>query len=54
MRLKELANDLDKQRQQNDAKGKKVVIDPVELTGSNVEGINTSRFSCNQEAIDEM
>ncbi|KAE9449160.1 hypothetical protein C3L33_18941, partial [Rhododendron williamsianum] len=43
MRLKELANDLEKQRQQNDAKGKKVVIDQVEFTGSNAEGINSSK-----------
>ncbi|THF93842.1 hypothetical protein TEA_001571 [Camellia sinensis var. sinensis] len=54
MRLKELANDLESQRQKNGAKGKKVITDQKEMADDNAEGNNTASFSLNQEALDEM
>ncbi|XP_028124953.1 DNA repair protein UVH3-like isoform X2 [Camellia sinensis] len=54
MRLKELANDLESQRQKNGAKGKKVITDQKEMADDNAEGNNTASFSLNQEALDEI
>ncbi|GMP29190.1 hypothetical protein CsSME_00004405 [Camellia sinensis var. sinensis] len=54
MRLKELANDLESQRQKNGAKGKKVITDQKEMADDNAEGNNTASFSLNQEELDEM
>ncbi|GFS42844.1 5'-3' exonuclease family protein [Actinidia rufa] len=54
MRLKELADDLKRQSQNNGAKGKKVISDQIEMADNNAEGRNTVPFNCNQEELDEM
>lgn len=53
MRLKELAKDLEKQRQSNDVKGKKAVEEPstVQETG---KGNGEGAMSLNQEELDAM
>uniref|UniRef100_A0A5B6YV96 Putative DNA repair protein UVH3 isoform X1 n=1 Tax=Davidia involucrata TaxID=16924 RepID=A0A5B6YV96_DAVIN len=54
LKLKELANDLEDQRLKNDAKGKKVVTDQLDMKGNNLEENDTVSGSYNQEALDEM
>lgn len=54
MRLKELAKDLENQRQKNDAKGKRKITDKTDIAGTTPEGTETVPGSYNQEAIDEM
>ena len=54
MRLKELADDLKRQRQNNGAKGKKVISDQIEMVNNSAEGRNTVPFNFNQEELDEM
>ena len=54
MRLKELANDLENQRKNNGDKGKKVIADKADLSGtaSNANSSDTKGFD--QEALDAM
>ncbi|KAL3526027.1 hypothetical protein ACH5RR_014399 [Cinchona calisaya] len=54
MRLKELADELEKQRSSNDAKGKKVVVDEADMGKKTPGRPSVFTDGCNQEALDEM
>ncbi|KAM1918897.1 hypothetical protein FF1_023468 [Malus domestica] len=45
---------LQKNKEENDAKGKKILSDETEMLGINSENFDTVSRSCNQEMIDEM
>ncbi|CAI9758615.1 unnamed protein product [Fraxinus pennsylvanica] len=54
MRVKELALDLEKQRQNNDIKGKKPILDETEMEPNTKEGHDVVPESYKQEELDEM
>ncbi|KAK3033566.1 hypothetical protein RJ639_032414 [Escallonia herrerae] len=54
LRLKELAKDLEGQRQKNDVKGKRVMSDTTDMAGNPMEGNKAVFGSYNQEQLDEM
>ncbi|KAK3018281.1 hypothetical protein RJ639_003549 [Escallonia herrerae] len=54
LRLKELAKDLEDQRQKNDVKGKRFMSDTTDMAGNRMEGNKAVFGSYNQEELDEM
>lgn len=54
MRLKELAGDLENQRKQNDAKGKKVSSEATGTVKNEAEGNGLAAENYDKEALDEM
>ncbi|KAL0343969.1 UNVERIFIED_CONTAM: DNA repair protein UVH3 [Sesamum angustifolium] len=54
MRLKELAADLEKQRQENDTKGKRPIIQEPNILQNKEKGNDDATVNYNQEELDEM
>ncbi|KAK4417739.1 DNA repair protein UVH3 [Sesamum alatum] len=54
MRLKELAADLEKQRQENDIKGKRPIIQEPNILQNTEKGNDDAAVNYNQEELDEM
>lgn len=56
MKLKELAKDIEKQKQiqKNDAKGETILSDQIDMEGSQLERDDIVSSSFNQEKLDEM
>jgi hypothetical protein len=54
MKLKELAKDIEKQKQKSDCKGEKILSDQTNMAGNRLEGDAMILKSSNQEKLDEM
>lgn len=54
MRLKELAADLEKQRQENDIKGKRPIIQAPNILQNTEKGNDDAAVNYNQEELDKM
>lgn len=54
MRLQELAKDLENQRRENDAKGKRKMTDKSDIAGNSPERTDLVHENYDQQAIDEM
>jgi hypothetical protein len=54
MKLKELAKDIEKQKQKSDAKGEKILSYQTNMAGNRLEGDAMILKSSNQEKLDEM
>ena len=54
MKLKELAKDIEKQKQKNDPKGETILSDQTNMEGSQSERNDSVSESFNQEKLDEM